>query len=831
MIKTLLFKVKSIITLLVILFTAQFVFAQSVIKGKIKDDEGKPLFNASIGIKGTYYGAVTDLDGNFEIENVPDGTYELYASFIGYYPMERIVTVSGSSISLGFELKRAVFTASEVVVEATRAREKTPITHQNISSEEIQVQNVGVDLPILLDQATSVVTTSDAGAGVGYTGMRVRGSDATRINVSINGIPLNDAESQGVFWVNMPDFASSVDDIQIQRGVGTSTNGAAAFGATVNLSTNKLNVSPYGTYNGSFGSFQTVRNSVEFGSGLVNNKFVFDGRLSSITSDGYIDRASSDLKSYYLSGALYEGKNTLRFITFGGRERTYQAWNGVPVSKIDDDRTFNPYTYDDQVDNYNQTHYQLHFSRELNQKLKLSVSGHYTRGLGYFEEYKGTNYNQTIEGSPEDLADYGLAPVITGNDTITETSLIRRRWLDNHFYGAIYSLQYQNDKYNLIFGGGYNRYEGDHFGEVIWAEVAASSFPTDKYYKNTGNKNDFNTYLKAEIDVNDHLSLFGDVQYRGVSYDVAGMDNDLRTLDIDDQLNFFNPKVGAFYELDKRNHFYFSAAMANREPSRNDYVDAPQGVKPKHETLIDYELGYKRKGLRYQFNANFYYMDYRDQLVLTGEVNDVGSSIRTNVDKSHRTGLELEFAYLISKRLTWKLNTTLSRNKIDSFTDRVDNWEGGEQYTYEMKDKDIAFSPNVIAGNVLQYSFHPGLLDEKRDELTITLITKHVGEQFLDNTGSSDRKLDAYTVSDLRLTYGIKDFGAKKLSFNFTVKNLLDEEYIANGWVYKFEYRPNDWDPSAGDVYTESKGDGRYQMIGLFPQAGIHFFTGITLNF
>ena len=832
MVKPLQFFRKLTSILMLLFLGVSSLYSQSTISGTVKDEKGNSLFNATIVIKETYLGVLSDLDGKFKMNDIPNGTYTIYASFIGYYPVEQIITLKDDSIFLELELENAVYTASEVVVEATRADEEQPITFQNVSSEEIEKNNVGVDLPIILDQATSVVTTSDAGAGVGYTGLRIRGSDATRINVSINGVPLNDSESQGVFWVNMPDFASSVNDVQIQRGVGTSTNGAGAFGATVNLSTNRLNIDPYGSYSGSYGSFQTVKNSVEFGSGLINNRFVIDGRLSTITSDGFIDRSASDLRSYYLSGAMYEGKNTLKFLTFGGKERTYQAWNGVPVAKLNTgDRTFNPYDYENQVDNYNQTHYQLHFSREVNRQLKFSVSGHYTKGEGYFEEYKGTNFNKTLGGSLEKLSDYGLNPVVTPNDTIHETSLIRRRWLDNDFYGAIYSLNYQTNDVDLVFGGGFNRYEGDHFGEIIWAEVAASSFPTDRYYENVGDKNDFNTFLKGTYKVNEKFSLFGDLQYRSVSYKVSGVDNDQRRLSVDDELSFFNPKGGAVYRYNSKNTFYFSAAVANREPSRGDYVDAIAGIQPKSERLIDYELGYKRKSLRYQFNANLYFMNYKDQLVLTGEVNDVGGAIRTNVDKSYRRGIELEFSYLVTRRFEWGFNTTLSQNKIDSFDDKVDNWLTGEQSVYKMEDKDIAFSPNVIFGSRFQYSFSPKLLKVKEDEMSIAFITKYVGEQFLDNTENESRKLDAYVVSDLRLSYSMKNIGVKQLSVFFTLKNVFDELYSANGWVYKFEYGANDWDPSADDLYTEKVSDGSYQMVGLFPQAGTHFFLGLSLQF
>ncbi|MBC8464057.1 MAG: TonB-dependent receptor plug domain-containing protein, partial [Bacteroidetes bacterium] len=494
----------------------------------------------------------------------------------------------------------------EVNVNALRANEKTPMTFTNLNKVEIEEQNLGQDLPYLLSTTPSVVTTSDAGAGVGYTGFRVRGSDATRINVTVNGIPLNDSESQGVWWVNMPDFSSSIDNIQIQRGVGSSTNGASAFGATINLKTDGLNSKAYAVTNNTVGSFNTRKNNIEFGTGLLNGKFTLDGRLSRISSDGYIDRSTSDLKSFYLSGGYYGTDEVLKAIVFSGKERTYQAWYGVPLSYLVDDslRTFNPYTYENEVDNYGQTHYQLHYSKQLDALSNYNVALHYTKGAGYYEQFK--------EG--EAFASYGLDDVIVGNDTVTETDLIRRKWLDNDFYGTVFSYYKSVDNLNMTFGGAWNTYTGRHYGEVRWAEFASNGELGHIYYDNNATKEDFNVYGKFQYQHDNKTSLYADIQKRMIDYTFVGLDETGIPTEQTVNYDFLNPKFGVNYQIADNKSAYASFAVANKEPNRNDFVESSPNSRPEHETLYDTEVGYKLVGDNFRLGVNAYHMVYENQL-------------------------------------------------------------------------------------------------------------------------------------------------------------------------------------------------------------------------
>lgn len=786
--------------------------------------------------------------GSFSQQLFP-GEYTVTYQLLGYSTVTKKFTmVDNGSINGNVQLESNAINFDEVVVSATRAQQKTPIPHQEFKAEELDKINNGQDLPILLDQATSVVTTSNAGGGVGYTGLRIRGSDPTRINVTINGIPVNDAESQGTFWVNMPDFASSVSSVQIQRGVGTSTNGAGAFGATVNLNTFDTKKDAYGGYSGAFGSFNTIKHTAEFGTGLINGQYYVDGRLSQITSDGYIDRATSELRSYYLSAGKITNKSHLKFITFSGHERTYQAWYGVPQSEIDKgNRTYNPYNYPDQVDNYNQTHYQLHYMRKLSDRFELTTALHYTKGEGYYEEYKGNRYNLDIFNGPQKFSSYGLNDVIIGNDTIQETNLIQRRWLDNDFFGGIFSLQYKHKKLHATVGGGANVYEGKHFGEIKWAQYASNSVEGYNWYEGTSRKTDVNIYGRVMYDITKNVSVFADMQYRMVDYSTSGVDNDLTTYDVDDQLGFFNPKAGVFANITNKDAVYASFSVGNREPRRNDYIDRALGIgKPTHETLYDYELGYKRKDTKYEAGVNFYFMDYDNQLVLTGEVNDVGSAIRQNVDKSYRAGVEIEGAYQPVKWFKWMANATFSRNKIDSYTQKIYSWDGDNYPTatsIDYSDTDISFSPNVIASNTFEATFDGYFANRssrKSDFFQIALISKYVGEQFLDNSSSDLRKLDAYFVNDLRFNYTLKNTIAKEIGINLLVRNLFSELYSSNGWIYRFRHPDQAWGPATGsDIYaerdteinTQDPNDVHYFEKALFPQAEINFLLGLTIKF
>ncbi len=701
----------------------------------------------------------------------------------------------------------------EIIISSTRAGEKTPVAYTNLEKEDIKKRNLGQDMPYLLRLTPSLVTTSDAGTGVGYTGMRIRGSDATRINITINGIPYNDAESQGTFWVNLPDFSSSLNSIQIQRGVGTSTNGAGAFGGSVNLETSAPSAAAFAEVNNSVGSFGTRKHNIIINSGLINNRWSFGGRLSKIASDGYVDRASADLRSYFLSGAYVGRKTTLKALVFGGKEVTYQSWYGTPEAVLNNDsqgieevitnnglsgqradnirndgRTFNWYFYDNQVDNYTQDHYQLHLSQGLGGSWSFNLSGHYTYGRGYFEQFR--------EGD-DLLEDYGLPYVTIGSETVMESDVIRRRWLDNDFYGFTYGLNFNEKKVEATFGGGYQYYDGDHFGEIIWAEYAATSNIRERYYDNVGEKKDFNSFLKFNYGVNDKINLFGDLQLRTVNYQTIGVDSDLQNIDVGDDFVFFNPKVGVFYSLNSSSNFYASYAIGNREPDRNDFIDSP--LLPKEETLRDLEVGYKIASRRIVFNANFYHMSYKDQLVLTGELNDVGSNIRINVPKSHRTGIELTGGVQLTELIDWSGNATFSENKIENFTEILYNYGTAfDEFNIlenDFSETDISFSPSIVATS--NWTFSPSKF------LSLSVISKYVGKQYLDNTSNEDRRIDAYFVNDVQVGFNLSTDFIKEIEVNLLVNNILNHEYESNGYTFGYfggslAVRENYYYPQAG---------------------------------
>jgi len=714
-------------------------------------------------------------------------------------------------------------TLNEVVVSATRVNKNSPVAHENITADDIEKQNHGVDLPILLDQSTSVVTTSDAGAGVGYTGIRIRGSDATRVNVTINGIPLNDAESQGSYWVDLPDISSSTASIQIQRGVGSSTNGAGAFGASINLNTlGSDGVKPFGEISNSFGSFNTIKNTVRFGTGLLNNNWTFEGRLSQLKSDGYIDRASSDLKSYYLSGGYVGDKTMLKAVVFSGHEKTYQAWNGVPVRYLDSSdaslRTYNSYTYENEVDNYDQTHYQLHFVQRISKYSKFNMSLHYTRGLGYYEQFR----------VGDAFSAYGLENIFTAaGDTIANTDLIRRRWLDNHFYGTVFSYNYNKKALNLTLGGGANQYIGGHYGEVVWAQYASNGQIRHRYYDDDATKNDVNFYAKLDYKIGEKLNVLVDLQQRMIQYDFLGFDNELNSSSQSINASFFNPKAGVNYILSDKHSFYGFFGVGNKEPNRDDYTNSTPNSRPSHESMTDIEVGYKLKYKKAYANINIYSMDYTNQLILTGAINDVGAAIRTNVASSYRRGIEISGGISLLKNLEWKMNTTFSDNKIASFTEFIDDWDTWGQVEMNYENTDIAFSPSLIASN--QLIFKP-VSSEKHGDIELALVTKYVGDQYIDNTSNTNRMLAAYLVNDIRMQYSVKTKLFKEIVWSAWVRNFTNTQYVSNAWVYKF--KSANYNPVPDDAFANKESvDGRYNLIGAFPQAGINFFTGLILKF
>jgi iron complex outermembrane recepter protein len=794
------------------------------IRGTVRDGNNKELLiGATVEVENNNRFTVTNDQGVFTIEKISKGNYTLLVKFLGYETLRKPVEVNQEGLTIDIELTEGFMLTDEVIIRSTRADDVSPTTFKNIDKRTLEKQNFGQDLPFVLNWTPSLVTTSDAGAGIGYTGVRIRGSDATRINVTINGIPYNDSESQGTFWVNLPDITSSTQSIQVQRGVGTSTNGGSAFGASINLQTSSKNENPYAEIVNSVGSFNTRRHTISLGSGLLNKHWVIDGRLSKIVSDGFIDRASSDLESFYFSSGYYNKKTILKAVVFGGQERTYQSWYGVPESRLRNDpdammttainegwndeqtanllnsnsRTFNPYLYPNQVDNYNQQHYQLHFTQQLTENLTGNTSLHYTKGWGYFEEFR---YD-------DQLSRYGLSPIVIGDSTIESTDLIRRRWLDNDFYGVTYSLTYEKSNYNAVLGGAWNRYVGDHFGEIIWAQVI--NVPHEyQYYFNKGDKHDFTIYLKNTYAITEKLTGFVDLQYRSIIYKANGNDNRQLPVFIDAEYHFFNPKAGLTYSLNQQDQAYASFAVANREPVRDDFVDNP-GRTPKHETLHNLEAGYRATRGDLRLNVNYYLMNYRNQLVLTGAVNDVGASVRTNVDESYRTGIETDVQWQISQRFAWNANLTLSQNKIKKFSEVIydygSNFDEFNEIKTEHIDSDISFSPSVVAGSVA--SFIPFANAE------VSFMTKYVGRQFLDNTSIESRSIDGYWVNDLRVSYSWKPSFVKELSFSLLVNNIFNEEYESNGFTYGYM--------GGGQTFRENF---------YYPQAGTNFLAMISLK-
>ncbi|WP_405247911.1 TonB-dependent receptor [Cellulophaga sp. Asnod2-G02] len=702
----------------------------------------------------------------------------------------------------------------EVFVSAIRVTKATPVTFSNLTKEQIKPRNLGQDIPILMNFLPSVVTTSDAGAGVGYTGIRVRGSDATRVNVTINGIPYNDSESHGTFWVNMPDFASSTESLQLQRGVGSSTNGAGAFGASLNVLTDAISQDAYAQISSSIGSFKTLRNTLKFSTGLLNDQIEISGRLSQINSDGYIDRATSDLESYFLQAA-YKDENTLiKALLFGGHEVTYQSWYGTPLARINNDeqgvedfivanglteseaenlrnsdRRYNYYTYENEEDNYKQNHAQLLWNETLNENWSTNLALHYTKGSGYFEQFK----------EDDDFDTYGFTPITVDGEEVNSTDVIRRRWLDNDFYGTVFSANYRKEKVDLILGGGWNKYEGDHFGEVIWARYASTSSIRDRYYDDNSTKTDFNIFSKINYKLDAQWSLFGDLQYRTVGYQANGDETGI----VDDTFNFFNPKAGITFDLNSNNNFYFSYAVANREPNRNDY----ESGNPKPERLNDFELGWRYISNTLQLNTNVYYMGYKDQLVLTGALNDVGAPLRENVGDSYRLGVEVEANVSLGTKFAFRPNITLSANRNKDFVFQRD----GE--LQNLGDTEIAFSPSVIIGGALVYM--------PTDNLQLSLLGKHVGEQYMGNIDASSSKLKAYSQFDFNVQYEIvTNSFIKSVVLSGLVNNIFNELYESNGYFFTFD---DTW--SNPGVTTTIEGAGYY------PQAGTNFLVGATLNF
>ena len=769
--------------------------AQFTLTGKISDKvTGQSLAGASIHLINLGYSTQSNAEGFYAFSKLKKGSYELQVSFIGFKTFKTNVPVSGNG-ELNIALEKSNLLTEEVIVSATRAGPNSASTYQNISREELEKNNLGQDLPFLLNHTASTVITSDAGAGIGYTGIRIRGSDPTRINITINGIPYNDSESQGTYLVDMPDMASSVDNIQIQRGVGTSTNGAGAFGASINIQTTTRGDSAYAELNNTYGSFNSWKNTLKIGSGLINNRFSFDGRLSQIKSEGYIDRATSNLTSYFMSGAYYGSKSILRANIFSGKEKTYQAWNGVPQNLLISDRTYNGFTYENQTDNYTQTHYQLLYSRDLSPNFSINGAVHYTKGKGYYEEFK----------EDQSLQAYGISSFISNGNTIENSNLVRRRWLDNDFYGATYSLNYNTFK-NLKFslGGAYNEYKGKHFGQVIstpYAQIATGNH----YYDGQGFKTDFNIFAKANWQTG-NLNFYTDLQFRSVNYEISGTDKNRSALDQQDKMSFFNPKLGLTYQLNDQSNLYISFAVANKEPNRDDYINSTIVNRPRSENLQNVELGYRKAGQNYTASINGFAMFYKDQLVLTGKINDVGEYIRQNVTESYRIGIEATEKWQISPKLNWGLTAALSSNKVQNFTEYVDDYDNGGQIQNSYKNTNLAFSPSFVASSEFSLSPLP--------KTQIALLSKYVGRQYLDNTSNNNRGIDAFFVNDIRLSYNTSLKRLKNIGITLLANNVFAELYESNGYTFSY-------------LYDKTFTTENY----YYPQARNNFLLSLSLKF
>jgi len=805
---------KNLLSALFALLLPVLASAQISISGKITDQQtGQPLPGATITIQNT--SVATNTAGMYSFSNLNADNYTLKVTYIGYQPVQKNLVLRNDQ-TINFSLNLSTVISDEVTVSATRAGDNSPTTYTNLNHAAIQKNNLGQDLPYLLDQTPSMVTTSDGGTGIGYTYMHIRGSDATRINVTINGVPYNDSEEQATYFVDIPDFASSVDNIQIQRGVGTSTNGAGAFGASINIQTTTRRDTAYLELNNSAGSYGAVKNTVNIGTGLIDNKFSFDGRLSRIVTNGYVDRAFANLQSYFLTGAFY-GKNTLiRFVTFGGTEHTYQAWDGDPEDSLKaGNRTYNDLGlesngtyYKNQTDNYTQDHYQLLVDQKISDKISFNGALHYTHGFGYYEEYRDSDL----------IANYGITPAVVGGDTIKKTDLTRDLWLNNKFYGLTYNFKYQpQNNLNIDMGGAYNQYRGAHYDDIEWTQQNANITPNYQYSRDDAFKTDFNIYTKADYRI-DKFTLYADMQYRHIYYSFLGYNDALQNVQQQVSLDFFNPKAGISYQIDPKNNLYASFAVSNHEPDRDDYTQSTPDSRPQPENLKDWELGYRTQQGAFTGGINAFYMLYYNQLVLTGALNDVGDQIRSNVKNSYREGLEFDGRVSATSWLTWAATASLSSNKVKNFNQYLYDYDNNTQVDYQYGKTDIAFSPDFVASSTI--SFFP----VKNGE--IAFISKYVSRQYLDNTSNinppgypasdltSNRYLNNYFVNGVRLNYNFSLKSVKNIGVSLLVNNIFSEKYESNGATYP--------DIESGKVVNYNY---------FFPQAPINFLVGLNLKF
>lgn len=808
-------KLKKVLLILTVLFAAFYANSQTNVSGKVVSAvDSNAIQGAHVSLSGHATHTITDKNGYFSLNVLYSGNHLIQITHIAYQTV-LMNTPIPTDKPLFIAMNEAIYLNEEVIVKAGRIIQGSPLSYSTLDSEQIEKQNFGADLPYLLQATPSLVVSSDAGTGIGYTGLRIRGSDLTRINVTLNGVPVNDAESHAVFFVDLPDLASSIDNIQIQRGAGTSSNGAAAFGASINIKTRMVEEEAGGMLHSAVGSFNTFKNTAGFSTGRSKTGLALTGRLSQVKSDGYIDRGWSDLKSYYLAGSWSSKKTLVSLLATSGLQSTYQAWYGIPKDSLRSNRKYNPSGeitgsngtvegyYPNQTDNYQQDYYQLHIAHKFNHLWYFTAATFLTKGKGYYESWKNN----------QKFSSYGISDIHLGDTMLAKTDLIQQKWLNNSFYGFHATLQTERSWLNSSFGLGLNQYDGDHYGHITWARHYPDGEIPIRWYDNTGLKTDFNVFGKINYQLTERFSLYGDLQYRYIHYRIKGIHDDLRDISQQHRFNFFNPKAGLLYAWNQQSEVYASVSVSNREPNRSVYRDADPNQKITHENLVNYEIGYSLKKGRFSWLSNLYYMDYRNQLVLTGKINNVGAPIMTNVPQSYRLGIENVVSSSIRKNLDFTIHLSLSTNKILAFTEFVDNWNYWDdpdneayQYALDLGTTNISFSPEVVAGGTLNYN--------PFNSLRIMLIGNYVSRQYLDNTSSKNRSLDPYFVSNIIVTYTIPQKIVGSLEVSVALNNLMNNSYESNAWVYKYYYNQQE-----------------YTLDGYFPQAGIHGMAGLMVRF
>ena len=738
-----------------------------------------------------------------------------YIHTSSFFFLKIVIFCASYSVACGQDsLKNSLpmYEIEPIEIKAIRVGDRSPFSTSNLQAKTIKDFNGVQDFTYLLNQTPSVVSTSDAGIGVGYTGLRIRGTDDSRINFTVNGIPINNAESQQTYFVNLPDLIGSTNSIQIQRGVGSSTNGSASFGASVNMSTLTQSDKPYAAFSTTAGSFKTLKNSILLGTGKLKSGFQFDVRLSKITSDGYIYRSESDLKSLqFLSGwSSKNEKTSIKFNLLTGKEKTGQSWDGVPEDSLKTNRRYNGLGlmrdgryYSNQTDNYQQDYYQLFVNHQFKKYWDIHTALFLTRGRGYYDEYR----------MDEPFSDYHQSPYITpSGDTLITTDLTRQLWLDNYFFGATFSLNYKRNKTQATWGGSITKYNGKHYGFVTWADYGFAK--DESWYHLTAFKNDYSIYGKIQQKIGSQFYLIGDLQYRHINYIMNGFRKNPQ-LNPHVVYNFFNPKIGLSYYMPSnhsvRSKLYAYFAVAQKEPNRDDFESAVSKL-PKPEKLFDTEWGYEVKATQWNMAFNGFYMLYKDQLILTGKINDVGEYTRQNVPTSYRTGIEWNAEYRPISAISLDANATFSKSKIKDFHEYIDNYDAGNQLLNIYPKTQIAFSPDWIAYGSISYQ--PFMNKWENQQLFFQFSTKYVGRQYLDNTTHKDRSIGPYTLSNLNIRYQLSTRIVKNIALHMNLINIFNKKYVSNGYTFSYIY--------GGNLTTENY---------YFPQAGTQILFGLDVQF